>query len=84
MGEQSEQMSIKMSELARAVRVERESQLEEKNCNRQEVNRSEKRLKEKKDEILLRNLSRRRNEREVIWSYIDVNKSRRLGLSIQG
>ena len=34
MGEQSEQMSIKMSDLERAVHVERESQREEKNCNR--------------------------------------------------
>ena len=43
-GEQNEQMSIRMSELERAVHVERESLREEKNRNRQEVGRSEKRL----------------------------------------
>ena len=36
MGEQSEQMSIRMSELERAVHVERESMREESNRNRQE------------------------------------------------
>ena len=36
MGEQSEQMSIRMGELERAVHVERESMREESNRNRQE------------------------------------------------
>ena len=36
-GEQNEQMSIRMSELERAVHVERESLREEINRNRQEV-----------------------------------------------
>ena len=44
-GEQNEQMSIRMSELKRAVHIERESLREEINRNRQEVGRSEKRLK---------------------------------------
>ena len=39
-GEQSEQMSIRMSELERVVHVERESMREEKNRNREEVGRS--------------------------------------------
>ena len=46
-GEQNEQMSIRMSELERAVHVERESLREEINRNRQEVGRSEKRLKKR-------------------------------------
>ena len=45
-GEKNEQMSIKMCELERAVHVERERLREEINRNRQEVGRSEKRLKE--------------------------------------
>ena len=45
-GEQNEQMSIRMSELERAVHVEKESMREEINRNRQEVDRIEKRLKE--------------------------------------
>ena len=45
-GEQNEQMSIRMSDLERAVHVERESLREEINRNRQEAGRSEKRLKE--------------------------------------
>ena len=45
-GEQNEQMSLRMSELERAVHVERESLREEINRNRQEISRSEKRLKE--------------------------------------
>ena len=51
-GEQNEQMSLRMSELERAVHVERENQREEINRSRQEVNRSEKRLKERTDEHL--------------------------------
>ena len=46
-GEQNEQMSIRLRELERAVHVERESLREEINRNRQEVGRSEKRLKKK-------------------------------------
>ena len=43
-GEQIEQMSIRMSELERAVHVERESLREEINRNRQEIGKSEKTL----------------------------------------
>ena len=64
MGEQSEQMSKRMSELERAVHVERESLREEINHNRQEVSRSEKRLKERTDEYLAKNLSRMIREAE--------------------
>ena len=59
-GEQNEQMSIRMSELERAVHVERESLREEINRNRQEVGRCEKRLKERTDEHIAKNLSRTR------------------------
>ena len=52
-GEQNEQMSIRMSE-----HVERESLREEINRNRQEVGRSEKRSKERTDEHIAKNLSR--------------------------
>ena len=38
-GEQNEQMSIRLSELERAVHIERESLREEINSNRQEVSR---------------------------------------------
>ena len=41
-GEQNEQMSIRMSELESEVHVERESLREEINSNRQEIGRSEK------------------------------------------
>ena len=51
LGEQNEQMSIRMSELERAVHIERESLREEINRNRQEVGRSEKRLKEERTNI---------------------------------
>ena len=61
-GEQNEHMSIRMSELERAVHVERESLREEINRNRQEVGRSEKRLKERTDEHIARNLSRMTRE----------------------
>ena len=63
-GEQNEQMSIKMSELERAVHIERESLREEMNRNRQEVGRSEKRLKERTDEHIAKNLSRMTREAE--------------------
>ena len=63
-GEQNEQMSIRMSELERAVHIERESLWEEINRNRQEVGRSEKRLKERKDEHIAKNLSRMTREAE--------------------
>ena len=63
-GEQNEQMSIRMSELERAVHVERESLREEVNRNRQEVGRSEKRLKERTDEHIAKNLSRMTREAE--------------------
>ena len=63
-GDQNEQMSIKMSELERAVYVERESMRKEINRNRQEVSRSEKRLKERTDEHLAKNLSRMTREAE--------------------
>ena len=64
LGEQNEQMSIGMSELERAVHIERESLREEINRNRQEVGRSEKRLKERTDEHMTRNLSRMTREAE--------------------
>ena len=63
-GEQIEQMSLRMSELERAVHVERESLREEINRNRQEISRSEKRLKERTDEHLAKNLSRMTREHE--------------------
>ena len=64
LGEQNEHMSIRMSELERAVHIERESLREEINRNRQEVGRSEKRLKERTDEHMTRNLSRMTREAE--------------------
>ena len=63
-GEQNEQMSLRMSELERAVHVERESPREEINRNRQEVSRSEKRFMERTDEHLAENLSRMTREAE--------------------
>ena len=63
-GEQNEQMSIRMSELERAVHIERESLREEINRNRQEIGRSEKRLKERTDEQIAENLSRMKREAE--------------------
>ena len=63
-GEQNEQMSIRMSELERAVHIERESLREETNRNRQEVGRSEKRLKEGTDEHIAKNLSQMTREAE--------------------
>ena len=63
-GEQNEHMSLRMSEMERAVHVERESLREEINRNRQEVSRSEKRLKERTDEHLAKNLSRMTREAE--------------------
>ena len=63
-GEQNEQMSIRMSELERAVHIERESLREKINRNRQEVGRSKKRLKESTDEHIAKNLSRMTREAE--------------------
>ena len=56
-GEQNEKMSSRISELERAVHVERESLRQEINRNRQESSRSEKRLKERTDDHLAKNLS---------------------------
>ena len=64
LGEQNEQMSIRMSELERAVHIERESLREEINRKRQEVGRSEKRLKERTDVHIAKNLSRMIREAE--------------------
>ena len=64
LGEQNEQMSIRLSELERAVHIERESLREEINRNRQEVGRSKKRLKERTDEHIAKNLSRMTREAE--------------------
>ena len=64
LAEQNEQMSIRMSELERAVHIERESLREEINHNRQEVGRSEKRLRERTDEHMAKNLSRMTIEAE--------------------
>ena len=63
-GEQNEQMSMRMSELERAVHVGRKNVREEINRNRQEVGRSEKRFKERTDEHLVKNLSRTTREAE--------------------
>ena len=64
MGGQTEQMSIRMGEIESSVHVERESLREEVNRNTQEVSRSEKRLKERTDEYLAKNLSRMTSEAE--------------------
>ena len=56
-GEQNEQMSLRMGEIERAVHVERENLREEINRNRQKASRSEKCLKERTDEHLAKNLS---------------------------
>ena len=64
LGEQSEQVSIRMSELERAVHVERESLREEINRNRQENGRSKKCLKERTDEHIAKNLSRMTRDAE--------------------
>ena len=63
-GEQNEQMSIRMSELERAVHIERESLREEINRNRQEVGKNEKRLKERTDEHIAKNFLRMTKEAE--------------------
>ena len=63
-GEQNEQMSIRMSELESAVHIERESLREEINRNREEVGRSKKRLKERMAEHIAKNLSRMTREAE--------------------
>ena len=62
--EQNEQMSIRMNKLERTVQVERESLREEINRNRQEVGRSKKRLNERTDGRLAKNLSRMTREAE--------------------
>ena len=64
LGDRNEQMSIRMSELERAVHIERESLREEINRSRQEVGRSEKRLKDRTDEHMAKNLSRMTREAE--------------------
>ena len=63
-GEQNEQMSIRISELERAVHIERENLRENINRNRQEVGRSEKCLKERTDDHIAKNLSRMTREAE--------------------
>ena len=62
MGEQSDQITIRMSELEREVHVERVSLREERNRNIQEISRSKKRLEERTDEYLARNLARMTRE----------------------
>ena len=64
-------MSIRMSELERAVHVDRESLREENNRNRQESSGSKKQLRERTDENFAKNLSRmtrvaEERERETI------------------
>ena len=49
LGEHNEQISIRMSDLERAVNVERESLREEINRNRQRASKNEKSLKERTD-----------------------------------
>ena len=63
-GEQNEQMSFRMSELERAVRVERENLRKKINRNRQEVSKRKKRLKERTYEHLAKNMSRMTREAE--------------------
>ena len=63
-GEENEQITLRISDLERAVHVERESLREEINRNRQEVSRNEKRLKEMTGEHLAKNLSRMTTEAE--------------------
>ena len=63
-GQQHEQMSLRMSELERAVHVEKENLRKDINRNRQEVSRSEKRLKERTDKHLAKNLSQMTREAE--------------------
>ena len=63
-GEQNEQMSIRMSEQEGTVHIERESLREEMNRNSQEVGRSEKRLNERTEEHITKNLSRMTREAE--------------------
>ena len=63
-GEQNEQKSLRMSELERAVYVERETLREEINRNRQEVSRSEKRMKERTDKHLATIFSGKTREAE--------------------
>ena len=63
-GEMNKQISLRMSELDRAVYIERESLRDEINRNRQEVSRSQKRLKERTDDHLAENLSRMTTESE--------------------
>ena len=63
-GEQNEQMSLRMSGLERAVHIERESLREEINRNRQKVGKSEKHLKQRTDKNLAKNLSRMTREAE--------------------
>ena len=78
LGEQNEQMSLKMSELERAVHIERVSLREEIYRNRQKVGRSEKRLKERTDEHIANNLSqmtREAEQRELRLRY-DMEKLR--------
>ena len=67
-----------MSELGRAVQVERESLREDINRNRQEAGRSKKRLKERTDEHLAKNLSRLTREAEQRESQLreDMEKLR--------
>ena len=57
-------MSLRLSELETAVRVEKENLREEINPNRQEDSRSEKQLKERTYEHLPKNLSRMTREAE--------------------
>ena len=77
-GKQNEQMSIRMNELERAVHVERGSLRDEINRNRQEVVRCEKRLKERTDEHIAKNLSRmtREAEQRELWLKDDMEKLR--------
>ena len=71
-------MSIIMSELERAVHIERENLWEEINCNRQEVGRSEKCLKERTDEDMAKNWSRmtRKAEKRELRLRDDMEKLR--------
>ena len=63
-GEQNEQIPLRMSELERTVHVERDGLREKIDRTKKEVSRSEKRSKERTDEYLAKSLSRMTREAE--------------------
>ena len=75
-GEQNEQMSLRMSELERTVHVDRESLWEKTNRNRKEISKSEKSLKERTDEYLAKHLSRMTREADNYMLRKDMENMR--------